>query len=185
MILVVMLVSGICFAQATSSGPDEGTQGSNISSGTGSFHGEHHHPPMTEAVKAAMEAKIKAWATDQGYTTETDANGRLIVKDKSGNIVKPFGGPGGHGGLGGQAGQQPTAEQKAAFEAKIKAWATEQGYTTETDANGNLVVKDQSGNVVKPFGGHGGHGHGGHGGHGGHHGQGGNTQSTTATSTGN
>jgi len=103
--------------------------------------GKFRKPPTAEE-QAKMEANLKSWAEKNNYTTSTDENGRLVVKDSDGNIVKPR--------RPGRERPELTAAQKAQMEAKIIVWAQENGYTTEKDEQGRLIAKDQDGNMVRP-----------------------------------
>jgi len=125
-------------AQAQDSTTTSQTDGTTNQPAMGDRRG---HQPTAEQ-KAKMEARLKEWATKNGYTTETGEDGRLVVKDKDGNLVRP---PHPDGDR-----PEPTAEQKAKFEAQLKDWAAKNGYTTETGEDGRLVVKDKDGNLVKP-----------------------------------
>ncbi len=103
--------------------------------------GKFRKPPTAEE-KAKMEANLKSWAEENNYTTSTDENGRLVVKDAEGNMVRPP--------RPGRGRPEPTAEQKEKMEASLKAWAEKNGYTTEAGEDGRLIVKDSDGNIVKP-----------------------------------
>ncbi|NLI75672.1 MAG: hypothetical protein GX442_04425 [Candidatus Riflebacteria bacterium] len=91
-------------------------------------------PP--EVVKD-IEARITAFANQHGFTTERDAQGRLVVKDKDGKLV-----PLPPGVL------PPPPEVIKELESRITAFANEKGFTTERDGQGRLVVKDKDGNLV-------------------------------------
>lgn len=90
-----------------------------------------------------FEKKIQEFADKEGFKTERDDQGHLLVKDKDGKVVplpkdlQPKG-----------LGEGPSPEQIAAFEKDIQAFADKNGYTTERDDQGRLVVKDKDGKAV-------------------------------------
>ena len=124
--------------------------------------GGHRPPKMggdtasdTEMI-ANIEAKITEWATEKGYTTEKNTDGKLVVKDSDGKEVKippeVLPAPPDRGGhrppkMGGNTASD--TEMIANIETKITEWATEKGYTTAKDENGRLVVKDADGKIVQ------------------------------------
>lgn len=91
---------------------------------------------------ARIEARIQDWAKQQGYTTVRDDQGRLVARDKNGKVVRP------PSQVVGQHAPQPTDVAKA--EARIKAWAAKNGYSTVRDKDGRLVGKDAQGNLIRP-----------------------------------
>lgn len=98
-------------------------------------------PPSQEEI-AKIEANIAAWAKKNGYTIVRDGQGRLVAKDKSGKVVRP---PAEVVGLA-----EPSPEQVAEMEARLKEWAARNGYVTVRDEHGRLMVKDKNGKIVRP-----------------------------------
>ena len=93
-------------------------------------------PPSKEEI----ESRIKEFASEKNLTTFTDPNGRMQVKDSSGNIV-PLGAE-----IFAPSGKMPS---KDVIEARIKKWAAKVGLTTATDEkSGRLIAKDSNGNPV-------------------------------------
>lgn len=96
--------------------------------------------PLTPPSKEEIESRIKSFATEKGLTTFTDANGRLQVKDASGNVV-PLGPE-----IYAPSGTMPGKE---VIEDRIQKWAAKMGLTTATDEkSGRMIAKDANGNVV-------------------------------------
>ena len=92
--------------------------------------------------KDEIETRIKSIADEKGFSTYTDANGRLQMKDADGNNValppEVFS----------PSGDMPSKET---IENRIKTWADKMGLSTSTDdKSGRLIVTNGSDTVPLP-----------------------------------
>ncbi len=124
-------------ASATSTVAKDDTSSATASS-TSSAADPSAPGPLTPPSKEEIESRIKAFASEKGFTTFTDAHGRLQVKDASGKPV-PLGPE-----IFAPSGTMPSKE---VIENRIQKWAAKMGLTTATDeTSGRMIVKDA--NVV-------------------------------------
>ncbi|RCK80343.1 MAG: hypothetical protein OZSIB_3525 [Candidatus Ozemobacter sibiricus] len=128
---------------------------------------EKEVPGLTREI---IEARIKKLAKELGYSTATDARGRLGIKNKKGKFIKlppsifrpPLASElaSGSADVATDAGDEQMGEgffpesrvpglTREIIEARIKKWAAKMGYTTATDPHGRLGVKNKSGKFVR------------------------------------
>ncbi|MBF0545647.1 MAG: hypothetical protein HQM08_14485 [Candidatus Riflebacteria bacterium] len=106
------------------------------------------NPMMPPPSKEQMQKMMTEFANQNGFTVASDSSGRLIVKDKNGNVV-PFPPPPPMG-MGMPPGMPPMPPSKEQMQKMMTEFANQNGFTVASDSSGRLIVKDKNGNEV-PF----------------------------------